>query len=316
MRLYIGMDGGGTRTTAVAVREDGTLAGSAQGGGLNFLQDGLETCLDRFEQLARELMGNTPPEDVVVSAGLAALDGPADADILGAFRARLPGGCTLHLTSDALIALMGHTMGGPGMMVICGTGSMLMALDRSGKEHVLGGWGWKMGDAGSGYTLSRNALVRATEDFDLTGHRSVLMEDALRFFAAAQPRDLIARLYDPAMGTDTMAAFGARVLEAARQGDADALHIAEHEMTRLACLAEALYRQVPEAAVCAVYGGVMQHSPLARQLFTQALSERCSGVAVTAPRHPPEIGAVVLGMLKDGKTAEEISGLLERRNGI
>jgi N-acetylglucosamine kinase-like BadF-type ATPase len=261
-------------------------------------------------------MGNTPPEDVVVSAGLAALDGPADADILGAFRARLPGGCTLHLTSDALIALMGHTMGGPGMMVICGTGSMLMALDRSGKEHVLGGWGWKMGDAGSGYTLSRNALVRATEDFDLTGHRSVLMEEALRFFAAAQPRDLIARLYDPAMGTDTMAAFGARVLEAARQGDADALHIAEHEMTRLACLAEALYRQVPEAAVCAVYGGVMQHSPLARQLFTQALSERCSGVAVTAPRHPPEIGAVVLGMLKDGKTAEEISGLLERRNGI
>ena len=52
-------------------------------------------------------MGNTAPEDVVVSAGLAALDGPADADILGAFRARLPGGCTLHLTSDALIALMG-----------------------------------------------------------------------------------------------------------------------------------------------------------------------------------------------------------------
>ena len=105
MRLYIGMDGGGTRTTAVAVREDGTLAGSAQGGGLNYLQDGLETCLGRFEQLARELMGNTPPEDVVVSAGLAALDGPANADILRAFRARLPVGCTLHLTSDALIAL-------------------------------------------------------------------------------------------------------------------------------------------------------------------------------------------------------------------
>ena len=314
MRLYIGMDGGGTKTSAVAVREDGTVAGRAQGGGLNYLQDGLEPCLDRFEQLARELIGETMPGDVVVSAGLAALDGPADAETLRAFRARLPEGCGLHLSSDAMIALMGHTTGAPGMMVICGTGSMLMALDRNGREHVLGGWGWKMGDAGSGYTLARNALARAAEDFDLTGRRSVLMEEALGFFSAAEPRDLIVRLYDPAMGTEKMAAFGARVLEAAKMGDADALHIVEQEMTRLACLAEALYRQVPEAAVCAVYGGVMQHSPLARQLFTEALAERCSAMQVTVPRHTPEIGAAVLGMLQDGKTVQEISRILEGRN--
>ena len=54
MRLYIGMDGGGTRTTAVAVREDGTLAGSAQGGGLNYLQDGLENQLDAAAEMVAD----------------------------------------------------------------------------------------------------------------------------------------------------------------------------------------------------------------------------------------------------------------------
>ena len=40
--LYIGLDGGGTRTTAAAVRRDGSPAGKTRGGGLNFLQDGLD----------------------------------------------------------------------------------------------------------------------------------------------------------------------------------------------------------------------------------------------------------------------------------
>ncbi|MBQ6564015.1 MAG: hypothetical protein IJL88_08885 [Clostridia bacterium] len=310
--LYIGLDGGGTRTSAAAVRRDGSPAGKTQGGGLNYLQDGLAVCLDRFESMTRELIGKTPPEQVLVTAGLAALDGPAEEEVLRAFRERLPEGCGLELQSDAHIALMGHTAGGPGMMVICGTGSMLMAMDAEGKEHVLGGWGWKMGDAGSGYTLARNALAQAAENFDLTGNQNAVLQEALTFFSAETPRGLIPKLYDPGMGTEKTAAFGAVVLRLAEAGDTDARSITEQEMERLAALAEALKREVPEAAVCAMYGGVFGHSALARQLFAENLGRRCPDVQVTQPRHRPEIGAVVCGMLRDGLTAAEIACRLER----
>ena len=130
--LYIGMDGGGTRTTAVLVRSDGRILRRAEGRGMNWLNDGLEACTERFRDLIRQLLPGDPGVTVKVCAGCAALDGPAPDGILDAFRAVLPPGTRLMLTSDLSAALAGLTRGRPGLMAVCGTGSMVLIRNRKG----------------------------------------------------------------------------------------------------------------------------------------------------------------------------------------
>ena len=303
--LFIGIDGGGTHSTAVAVCPDGSILNRAEGPGLNYLNDGLETCVRRFGELLKPFpieIGN-----VAVCAGLAALDGPAPNCIHAAFQSALPGNCTLILENDLSVALAGHTLGLPGMMAVCGTGSMALARDCSGRELCAGGWGWKIGDPGSGYSLAREGLFKAAFRAETEGRKTPLLTAALRFFDAPDLRSLIAPLYAPGRGPDALAAFGAEVTRLAEQDDPDALEILTEQTDEFAALCASLLNTVPEAmGRVGLSGGLFEHSARARSLFTEALLARCPGTKISPVKHPPALGAVVLAMLRSGVSASNI----------
>jgi len=299
--LYIGLDGGGTHTTVYAVRRDGTILSRAGGPGLNYLTDGTDLCVRRFRDMLLPLIPGLTGPEITVCAGLAALDGPAPPEILSAFRSVLPSGCQLILESDLSAALAGLTRGKPGMMAVCGTGSMLMARDAAGRESAFGGWGWKIGDPGSGFSLARESLFRALFRWEAEGKRTPLLEAALAFFTAEHPRDLIPLLYEPSLGTDAFAAFGAEAVRLAETGDPDAGGILAGQMEQLAALAGALLDSVPEALHCVgLYGGVFQHSAPARDAFSAALRLRHPEARPEPLTIPPAMGAVILAMLREG----------------
>lgn len=299
-KLYIGVDGGGTRTTALAVRPDGTVLSRITGPGLNWLNDGLETCVRRFGEMMSQLI---PPEggrETVICAGLAALDGPASPEILAAFQAVLPARCVLTLESDLSVALCALTAGEPGLMVVCGTGSMVLLRDSGGQEYAAGGWGWKVGDPGSGYALAREGLFQALFRLESESRETPLLAAALAFFAASDARSLLPLLYAPGAGPAALAAFGAEVVRLAESGDREAMGILAGQMDQLASLAASLLRWAPEAiSRVGLSGGVFQHSALARSLFSGSLSARCPGVRPRLPDHSPALGAAILAMLRD-----------------
>ena len=73
------------------------------------------------------------------------------------------------------------------------------------------------------------------------------------------------------------------------------------KLCQFADLSAALLEKVPEAKPkVGLYGGVFQHSELAVKLFSEALEKRCPGVRTGLPERPPEIGAVILAMIRDG----------------
>ena len=309
--LYIGIDGGGTHTSAVAVRPDGRVLSRAEGPGLNWLNEGLETCVRRFEELLNRLL---PPEGDggAICAGLAALDGPAPGEILAAFQSAAPAGYSLRLESDLSVALAGHTLGRPGLMAVCGTGSMAMVRDREGRESCAGGWGWKVGDPGSGYMLAREGLFRAAYLAEAENRETPLLSAALAFFSAPDLRSLIAPVYAPDQGAAELAAFGAEVIRLAEREDPEAMEILARQMDQIAALAAALLRTVPEAAErVGLSGGLFGHSALARSLFSRALQSRCPDADVRPVARPPALGAVALAMLRSGVPAENIPVFLK-----
>ena len=304
-RLLIGIDGGGTHSTAAAAYPDGRIAAVTEGGGMNFHNIGAEAVRGHLETMVDHLCRLSGCEAEEVCAGMAALDAPADTATTARFTGRLSLE-QLDLQSDAYIALMGFTLGKPGVIVICGTGSMLLMLDGEGRQRAAGGWGYLLRDAGSGYTLAREGLLAAIDGFEGTGPATPLLQDALAYFDADVPRGLIDRIYAPEATTARIAGFARHVLSRAHEGEETARAILQRNMARLARSAAQLIAAAPEAARVGLYGGIFGHSDLARKLFAAELRRLSPEAAICTLDYPPELGALIHLFRKRGLLTQEV----------
>ena len=303
--LLIGIDGGGTHSTAVAATQNGQVVAIACEDGLNFHNIGVEPVLHRMENMVLSLCRDAQSPFDTVCVGMSALDAPADEHTLSLFARGCFDTQNLDLQSDAYIALMGFTRGDPGMIVICGTGSMLLLSDESGAQHVSGGWGYLLGDAGSGYTLAREGLIAAIDAQEGLASPTPLQAHACAYFGAPTLRQIIDLVYAPGFTPDRLAGFARHVLAEAARGDSASLHILRRNMERLARQAASLLSTAPQASRIGLYGGIFEHSELARTLFGDAVHSHCPQAELCRLEYPPELGAVIHLMKKRGTLTEE-----------
>ena len=304
-KILIGIDGGGTHSTAVAAWPDGRVAAVVSGGGQNFHNDGMEIVRARLLDMISRLKEQTGAEAEAVCVGLSALDGPADDATYAAFREGNLKNETLDLQSDVYIALMGLTHGQPGVIVICGTGSMLLMVDEQGNQLVSGGWGYLLNDAGSGFTMAREALLASIDEIDGIGKQCGWTQELLTFFGVTDARKLIDVIYAPDFTPDKLAGFARPLLARANNGDADALEILERNMTRLARLAARLMDKSETVNLVGLYGGIFQHNELARTLFERTLKKERPDAQLRLPEYPPELGALIHLMKQNGTLTPE-----------
>ena len=135
----------------------------------------------------------------------------------------------LKVTDDATIAYEAAFEGAPGTLFVVGTGSMILARGRDGAFVRSGGWGYLLGDEGSGYSIGRAGLQAVSASIDAA--------EATRLTTrAAAELDVITRdqLLEKVYGSDySMAAFARAVLHEADEGDDQSLQIVEHEIRKL-----------------------------------------------------------------------------------
>lgn len=304
-RYIIGVDGGGTKTKAVAARMDGTVLASAVGGGLNAGQIGADQAqrnlLDVLRRLTQGLCGSAAR----VVVGDPSLDGPASPSAVRAFARDWIEPERLTLTSDVHLALFAFSQGAPAAMAVCGTGSMLVRMDENGETRTAGGWGHVLGDPGSGYALALDGLRAAIDFWEGVSDARALAERALAFFRLRAPRELIEVVYRPETRPSDLAAFGREVLALAKASDEAALNLLRAQMTRLARGAAALLRPCPGVRRVGLYGGVFEHSEEARGAFSEALHAACPNAETARPALPPEIGGVLLALRDCGRLNED-----------
>jgi len=304
MAQIVGIDGGGTHTRALALDGEGRLRGRASAGCGNFQVLGLEGLEALLGGLWPALGVGLPLDALCL--GLAGAGRPAEQQAIAERVLERGWAGQVRVVSDAQAALVGAHGGGPGLVVLAGTGSMVLGRNAQGGQARAGGWGPWLGDEGSGYYLGLEGIKAALRARDGWGPATVLEERLRRGLGLEDWDQLVRRIYSGELGRDGVAALGPEVLTAAREGDGCARQIA-------AAAGEALGRQLgavarrlglgPEVEVAGV-GGVFA----ARELLWPALEAAAEGVGCRLrwrePLLPPVLGAALIAWEAAGLAPE------------
>ncbi len=296
MPYFLGMDGGGTRTTAWVADDRGRVVARAASGPSNPLKVGFEAAQREILRAARLALRKArlkPRSLVAVCLGLAGVDRPpVHRRLLAWLRRAVPARFHL-LTSDAHIALCAAIGNAPGAIVISGTGSIAYGRNERGRTLRSGGWGSVFDDAGSGYDLGRKAIAAALRDLDGRGPRTQLGTKICRALSLRDITQVVLRPLTP----QRIAGLFPLVLTAAGRQDFVARQLCVEAGRDLAGLAVALLkrlgwqrRAVP--VVCA--GGVFRSSQMIRRSFARHLRRQLPRARVLLLRLPPVKGALAL----------------------
>jgi glucosamine kinase len=173
VRWWVGIDGGGTGTRAVVADAEGRILGRGESGASALGQGAEQAWRHVGEAISRAAVPGLTLEDCALGLGLSGTGVPVQ---LQAFIAADPGVARFTLVTDGLAALLGAHGGGPGALLISGTGSVAEALLPDGSRRMVGGWGWQIGDEGSGAWLGQQAMKIAQAAFDDRAPRGALAE--------------------------------------------------------------------------------------------------------------------------------------------
>jgi glucosamine kinase len=272
--LLVGADVGGTKTT-VAVAEAGQIVARAIGPGAALRPGRALASSATIAELVRRALGDAGrlTADVLVVGAAGAGREPERGELHAALRSEGVAKI-IAVTTDVEIALVAAFGDGSGIVVSAGTGSIAVARDHDGVLHRLGGYGWQMGDEGSGYSIGRAALGAASRARDGRSPATALEQ---RLLEAARCGDFDALVRWAAAATPgEVASLAPHVLEVAAAGDPVAQGIADYaarELSLLALLlAERLHDDGPTPV--ALTGGLLETIPTLRRAVLAKLADQ------------------------------------------
>ena len=193
MSVFLGIEGGGTRSTAIVLGERGTQLARVEG------QAGLVSSADpvsasrNLVAVARQALdaaGVDQPADALccalAGAGRAAAREPLAMALRGAGVAR-----HVSIVTDAEGAMYDAFGDGPGILIISGTGSVAWGRAPDGRTARAGGWGLLIGDEGSGYYIAVEAMRAVARATDGRGPATTLQKRLIAAVGCGSPEELI-----------------------------------------------------------------------------------------------------------------------------
>lgn len=194
----------------------------------------------------------------------------------------------VQVVHDASIALDAAFGSGSGLVIIAGTGSVVLARSRDGTTRRSGGWGHLLGDAGSGYAVGRAGLRAVAEAFDGGADTSIRTRVAEQCDITG--RDALIRWVH--QEGRTLQDVAPLVVEAAVEGDPVASEILSSQATKLVQQFEWLLDEVEDIAPrIALLGGMIQNSRYV-QVLRRALRKRVPDWSVDVLQKEPVVGAL------------------------
>lgn len=290
MKLFLGIDGGQSGTTALVGDESGKIVGVGHAGPCNHV--GKAEGRARFlGAIGGCLAGANPTGAEFEAACLGLSGGPEDKEALSRELIRAK---HYRITHDAMIALAGATTGVAGVICIAGTGSIAFGRNASGQTARAGGWGYIFGDEGGGFDLVRQALRAALRNEEGWGPPTALKDALLEATGASSVNDLLHRFYTDDYPRARIATLAKLVDEAAQVGDpvaSELLKTAAHQLATLVSSVRGRLFESAQAAEISYTGGVFR-SQVVLERF-RLLVELEEGNRLIAPQHGPAAGALL-----------------------
>lgn len=274
MPYFLGIDGGGTKTTC-AVGDESSLLASATSGPSNIVRVGESKARESLHQAVQQACaaaGIATDQVVRTCIGGAGAGHPELAkivrDILGEILSS-----PIDVVGDMATALEAALGDGPGVIVNAGTGSFAYGRDVQGKTVRAGGWGFAIGDEGSAHWIGRNAVTSVLRESDRNDQiaSSALAKALFRAWGVASLADL-ARAGNSIPPPDFAALFPA-VASSSDELARQVLRSAGRELAQVAgsVIAKLFADDKTSTVPVAMTGGVFRHAELLRQVFYNEL---------------------------------------------
>ncbi len=293
----IGIDAGGSKTICLLADHDGNVAAEARGlgAGLHVMADA--DVAATLGGVIRQVSGAVGVDPAALCIGMAGVDRPGEPErVEGILRVILPGTRVL-VVSDALIALEAGAPDESGVVVVAGTGSMAYGRNAEGRAARAGGWGYVLGDEGSGYWMGRQALQAVMRAADRRGPATALTPLVLAHWHVDRPQGLVQRVYTSDPRPATIAALASLVEAAATAGDEVARAIVSRGAAELAAAAASVAGRLGLTHAPVVLGGsLFRVMPSLRASVAEQLREKLQQSELRSLTVEPAMGAVRLAV--------------------
>ncbi|MFS0873438.1 N-acetylglucosamine kinase [Paenibacillus xylanilyticus] len=313
MRVYAGIDGGGTNTDAAIISDSGTILARFSGGPTNPHSVSPEQAISELRRVLDELFNLRSDLSTIcegICLGMSGVDSAQERqmiaeavnDHMNHIRHQDMEACPVWVVSEGEIALMatlGHTH---GVLCISGTGSIVYGFTPEGERYRAGGWGHLLGDEGSGYRIGQRALQAVMQSHDGILPPTELTPLILQELGLHTATELKKKVYQSGWGKSDTASIARLAIEAGDHGDSVARVIITDEAGQLANTAKALItRHITfESAQVALSGSLFRHSALFRSEFIRKLSASYGELSFVhrADAPSPAVGAAQLARLR------------------
>jgi N-acetylglucosamine kinase-like BadF-type ATPase len=305
MPFLLGIDGGGSKTAA-ALSDGQSVLGTHTTGGCNLnvvSSENARLALREAVQGVLSAAGVPATAVTAVCAGVAGTASSENAAKISDILAELLPRASVQVVPDVIIALEAAFSGGPGLVCICGTGSIAFGRNERGESARAGGWGRLISDEGSGHWIGQCAVKQSLRALDM-GRSSTLVTGIMEHWQVVTREHLLQRCHRELL--PGFADLFPIVLAAAEGADPLASEILTAAGFELARMAQVVLRRL---WVCrtrteiAITGGVFHNSPHIRSVFANVIRNDRPEVRVEFSDRQPFEGALYLAQQAWSKRA-------------
>jgi N-acetylglucosamine kinase-like BadF-type ATPase len=298
--VFLGVDGGGTKTALCLIDREGHMVAEAQAPSCYYFGEGVELVGRVLQQGVEEVCrqaGITPDDIDYAFFGLPSY-GEVSGDIpaLDAAPGRVLGHERYACDNDMVCGWAGSLGGADGINVISGTGSMTYG-ERAGQSVRVGGWGELFGDEGSAYWIAirgLNAFSRMSDGRLPVGPLHGMLREHLGLASDLDLVDVVLNRWQG--GRSEIAALSRTVTHAASAGDECAAQILTEAAKELANIVDTTRRRLafaPSERVPVSYSGGTFNADAILDGFSTALEALYGGYELREPLYSPVIGAAL-----------------------
>ena len=302
--VVVGVDGGGTKTVAwLATIDpiDARVLGRGHSGPSNPQSVGFDKAFRSIDSALSAAFSDANLERGTVAALCLAVAGtgrPNDRATFANWATEKQLAKLVTVVNDADAVLAAGTLDGCGVALVCGTGSFCFGRNQEGRTARAGGWGYLLGDEGSGYAIAINALRAAARAGDGRGPQTELLDRLLARFNLKSAEQLIP--YTDQYLTENraeVASLADTVFAAAESSDLVAVALVDQAANELADLVASVAEKLgfeAEAIPLAMTGGVLCNSPMLQERMLATLQREPLQFSHVRTVNEPVEGAVAL----------------------
>lgn len=302
-RFFLGIDGGGSKTSVVCVNEAGSVVGQGSAGPTSLTSTTVGAASFSLREGVRQALENLPQDKVIVKLvmGLAGMDSKSEHDIaIDVFQKIIaPFGIqNFELVNDSVIALENGSTKPNAFVLISGTGSNCHGRNAMGKTAKAGGMDYLLSDQGSGYAIGRQVLLAAVKSYDGRGTQTVLEELVCQHFSIADCSTIKDVVYQPPLNKFEVGQFTTLCRQAVDSGDGVAVAIFNEAVEELLAHIASVLRQLDLETVPTegVLSGSVLDIPYIREKVVKLSNQRWPQVILSTPTQPPVWGAIKLAL--------------------